>query len=395
MDSRLSRRQTLKLCTASLLALGTANASGATESSAPIAVRDTESLARRIEALLKVSGVPGLSIALIDDARITWAQGFGYADRPKRKPVTAATIFQAASLTKPAFAYVALKLCEEGRMALDVPLKTYLPSFVSSLDPRADSITARIVLAHMSGLPFTHFPKWPETLEFGPGEKFGYSGAAYLYLQQVVENVLGQPLDAIMGARFLQPLGLASSAFVWRPEYEVIAAKGHQDDGSLVREKDRSRPEKANAAGSLHTTPTDFARFMINFILEQGAQAAGLDPVYKRMMLSPQVRLADGLGWGLGWGIRVAENGDRFWHWGDSRGYMNYAVGSLKDRSGLVVFTNAPRGLRLAEELAATILGEDERKTFSWIFEGFYKEDGADLRQWLPTRPEPIKRKRR
>jgi CubicO group peptidase (beta-lactamase class C family) len=84
-----------------------------------------------------------------------------------------------------------LKLVEQGKLGLDVPLTTYLPKPFIAADERLAKITARIVLSHRSG-----FPNWPAddgsvSIYFTPGERFSYSGEGYVYLQRVVEQITG------------------------------------------------------------------------------------------------------------------------------------------------------------------------------------------------------------
>lgn len=331
---------------------------------------DTAALSRLIEELLHVSGTPGLSIAVIEERRVTWAQGFGIANAATHAPVTPATVFQAASLTKPTFAYAALKLCETGALALDAPLRnSYFPQLQPSPDPLADAITARMALAHTSGLPLRHSASWPMKLDFPPGQRFGYSGAAYLYLQQIIEHATGQPLDHLMQQYVTGPLNLAHSSYVWKPEYETACAVGYDWDGAPVN--DVSRPAAANAAGSLHTTPADFAVFLLESMNTARRDHALLDYLSRRMLLSPQVRLRDELAWGIGWGLRLTEKDDRLWHLGDSRGYASYAAASCKTGRGLVVFTNSRHGMRICHTLAESVLG-DEGPTFAWIYDSFY-----------------------
>ncbi len=377
---RFSRREVLKAGAISMAALGASPALG----QAPGC--DVDGIETEIHRLLERTGLPGLSLALVEDGRLAHVRAFGYANKQSGQPVTPDTIFQAASLTKPTFAYVVLKLCEEGKLALDVPLvRTYLPELPPSDDARTDRITARMVLSHTSGLPITHAPKWPEKLDFEPGERFGYSGAAYIYLQKVVETVTGKPLDALMRRYVLEPLSLDKSAYTWRPNYETDAALAYDYDGTPIKEEERSRPQKASAAASLHTTPRDFARFLIELLFKPNG-ALPLDRVLKRAMLSPQVRLTDSLAWGLGWGLYVAEDGDRFWHWGDSRGYMCYAAGSLAERRAVVVFTNGRHGLRVSEQVAAKVMGAGESRIFSWIYDDYALWD-TEIPP-LPTSPD-------
>ncbi|MBI5095977.1 MAG: beta-lactamase family protein [Candidatus Hydrogenedentes bacterium] len=340
-----------------------------------------------ISDLVEASALPGLSIAAIEDNHVTQAQAFGYADKAKSVKVTQDTLFQVASLTKPTFAHLVLKLCESGQLSLDIPLNDYYPKEIST-DIRGQRITARDVLAHMSGLPLTHFPNWPEKLEFAPGERFGYSGAAYLFLQEVVENALSRPLDDVMEERILRPLGLRSSSYIWRNVYEEDVAHSYDAEGKVTPERGRSRPKKANAAGSLHTTARGYAAFLIEAILKGDQGKLALDPVYRRMMLSPQIRLNSQLGWGLGWGIEVNGIGDRFWHWGDSRGFMAYAVGSVTERRGIVILTNGTNGLRVCEQIARRTFGEEQAKVFAWIYRDFYGKYDVEL----PELPEAARK---
>src|SRR5579863_6059040 len=146
-----------------------------------------------VPGLIKQGGMPGMSIAVIRGGKTTWVHGFGVKNEKSGEPVTAGTVFEAASLSKPVFAYGVLKLVEEGKLALDVPLTTYLPKPYIEGDERLTKITARIVLSHRTG-----FPNWRDAdkllIYFTPGERFSYSGEGYVYLQRVVEHITGKPL---------------------------------------------------------------------------------------------------------------------------------------------------------------------------------------------------------
>jgi CubicO group peptidase (beta-lactamase class C family) len=104
-----------------------------------------------IPRLLKDANVPGLSIALIKDAKLVWRRGFGVKDSASKQAVDNDTMFEAASMSKPVFAYAVMKLCERGVMNLDTPLTKYTSERIIEGDPRLDLITARHVLCHASG----------------------------------------------------------------------------------------------------------------------------------------------------------------------------------------------------------------------------------------------------
>ncbi|HTC40230.1 MAG TPA: serine hydrolase domain-containing protein, partial [Candidatus Acidoferrales bacterium] len=154
-------------------------------------------LEQQVPVLLKEGTVPGASLALIRGGKTYWVHGFGVRDAKSGQPVVEDTIFEAASLSKPVFAYGVLKLVDQGKLDLDAPLSKYLPKPYIEGDPRLDKITARYVLSHRTG-----FPNWrPDaglTIHFTPGERFSYSGEGFVYLQKVVQQITGEPLNQYM-----------------------------------------------------------------------------------------------------------------------------------------------------------------------------------------------------
>jgi len=78
---------------------------------------------------MRKAGVPALSIALVDDQQLVWAEGFGYADRERHVPATPETVYQIGSITKVVNALAVMQLVEQGRMHLDRPITDYLPEF--------------------------------------------------------------------------------------------------------------------------------------------------------------------------------------------------------------------------------------------------------------------------
>jgi CubicO group peptidase (beta-lactamase class C family) len=116
------------------------------------AIGSSQSRAADFEQLLKDRQVPGLSFAVIHDGKIVETKALGVRDTSTAAPVDGNTIFEAASLSKPVFAYAVLQLVDAGQLSLDTPLSTYVPNYVKD-DPRAASVTARNVLSQSSGLP--------------------------------------------------------------------------------------------------------------------------------------------------------------------------------------------------------------------------------------------------
>ena len=216
-------------------------------------------LQERIPKLMKEAAVPGVSLALIRGGKTYWVGNFGVRDAKSQQTVTEDTIFEAASLSKPVLAYGALKLVDQGKLDLDAPLTRYLPKLYIEGDARLEMITARYVLSHRTG-----FPNWrgdgnPLTIRFTPGERFSYSGEGFVYLQKVVEQLTGESLNDYMTEAVFAPLGMTSSSYVWRADYDSRTAAGHDGAGQARK---KNKPKDANAAASLHTTASDYARFV-------------------------------------------------------------------------------------------------------------------------------------
>ena len=132
-------------------------------------------LEKTISHLMKAGDVPGLSIAVLEKGRVVWHRGFGVMNAEIKTAVDDNTVFEAASLSKPVFAYAVLKLADSGKLDLDKPLVNYLPYKDVENHERLNLITARRVLSHSTG-----FPNWrggqPLKIHFTPGERFSYSG---------------------------------------------------------------------------------------------------------------------------------------------------------------------------------------------------------------------------
>jgi CubicO group peptidase (beta-lactamase class C family) len=352
-------------------------------------------LRKRIPELLKESSVPGLSLALIRDGKTYWVQGFGVRDAKTERPVTDDTIFEAASLSKPVFAYGVLKLVDQGKLDLDTPLTRYMPKRYIEGDARLDKITARIVLSHRTGFPNWRADGNPLTIHFTPGARFSYSGEGFVYLAKVVEQVTGKPLDEYMTEVVFQPLGMKNSSYVWRPDYDASTATGH-DGGGQPGEK--RKPTEANAASSLHTTAADYALFV-----EALLNGTGLKPHTSREMERPQIpvdpactnctertpkELSKSVFWGLGIGIQETKQGESLWHWGDNGSFKCYVVAFPKQKIGVAMFMNGDNGLSIASEVVQLAIG-GEQPAFQWIkydrydspamrFAGTAREKGAE-----------------
>jgi len=222
------------------------------------------------------------------------------------------------------------------------------------------------------------------TIHFAPGQRFSYSGEGFVYLARVVEHVAGKSLNDFMTEMVFLPLGLTSSSYVWRGDYDARTAKGHDADGQV---KEETKPKEANAAASLHTTAKDYALFV-----EAVLNGVGLRPKTLAEMEAPQiavdrectnctervpVQLSKNLFGGLGWGIQRTEQGDSLWHWGDNGWFKCLVVAFPKQKIGVVLFTDGENGMSIGKDVVHETIG-GEQPAFAWIKYDSY--DSAAMR---------------
>jgi len=309
-------------------------------------------------ALVKRHHVCAAAVAVIKHRRL---EAIHFASGCEPAPaVRANSVFQAASLSKPVFAYAVLKLVAQGRMDLDASVMNYLPQGYRHranplqpapadlvTDPQLSAVTVRMALNHTSGLP-----NWSGgRLRVGarPGSAFSYSGEGYVMLQRAVEAVTGQPLDVFMAAQVFKPLAMQHSSYVWTEQRAQGLLPGTKANGAARATMVMKEPV---AAFSLYTSAADYARFMTALLNDDRAIAniAG-SPVAVDAQL--------GLFWGLGWGMEGGASDATIWQWGNNPGYRAFAMASLDTGDGFVMLTNSENGLALAEPLAHTILLRD------------------------------------
>jgi len=315
-----------------------------------------------IPPLMKQARIPGLQIALIRDGQVVWHNNFGVRNAKTSETVTDETIFEAASLTKPFFAYYVMKLVDQGVVSLDKPLISYIPvDFIEKVMGHPltekgfrrdwfEKITARHVLSHSSGMPHGESGK-PYPLFFEPGTKWKYSADGYFYLQKVVEHLKGDKLENLMQKEVLDPLGMTRSCLVWKTEFEKTMANGH---GLFGKPEDFRKRTEAHAGATLYTTAEDYAKF-ISAVLN----GRDLRPATFKEMLTPPIDMdkEKGLGWSLGFGTQNDANGQAIWQWGDYGIFRNYIIAYPEEKSGIIYMTNSFYGLGICPDLVGHSLG--------------------------------------
>ncbi len=317
---------------------------------------DTAALARDVPGLLRTADIPGLTMAVVQDGRTVWSRAFGTVNDSARTPLDTATVFEAASMSKPVFAYLVLRLAERGGFDLDRPLYEMVDYPRLAHDERSRLITGRIVLSHGTGLP-----NWGgDTLRLGftPGTSYGYSGEGFVFLQKAVEAFTGDSLEALARREVFEPLGMTRSSFVWQ---ERFAGDEAYAKDWLWNVAPVNHYVEANAAYTLLTTAPDYARFVAAVLTAQG-----LSPETWKSYLTP-VRASDpGLSVALGIRVEDTPAGRIFYHSGNNgRRFTCYMMGDVAKGIGFVYFTGAPNGTSLVSALGSRVMGSPPPRHWS------------------------------
>ncbi len=336
----------------------------------------TSKIDATVTRLMRDAEVTGVGLAILNDGKITYLKSYGVRDKEKSLPLTEDSVMTGASFTKVAFAYLVMQLVDEKILNLDKPVYQYLPKPISEYveykdvanDPRVKRITARILLSHTSG--FANWRAFEDDrklkIHFEPGSRYAYSGEGIILLQVVIEAVTRQSLKELMQTRVFKPLGMTRTSMVWEDRFESDYANGYDEYG---RSLGPQRRKNADAAGSLQTTPRDYARFMLAMM-----QGQGLSRETRELMLSPQIQIFSKrqfptlatdvtdankpirLSYGLGWGLYWTPYGKAFFKEGHDEGWRNYAVCFDKSKIGIVIMTNSSNGEGIFKELLETLI---------------------------------------
>jgi CubicO group peptidase (beta-lactamase class C family) len=319
-----------------------------------------------MDTLLKKFNVPGASISVIHDGEIDWMKGYGLREYGKSSRVDSTTLFQAASISKPVSAVVALLLTETGAITLDENVNNKLKSWKvpENQFTKIRPVTLRQLLSHSAGLPMHGVPEFasnekiPSLIQildghwygatekiqplFEPGSKFQYSGGGYIVLQVLISDITGKPFEAVAKDLLLKPAGMLSSTFEQPLPKQLWpnAAVGHLEDNTPIRGRWHTLPEQA--AGGLWTTPRDLSLFMIKLWRSyQGLSDSLLCRNLANEMLSRQID-------DFGLGISLPSAGVfRIQHAGGNSGYRCFMVLSVDHPEGVVIMTNSNAGEKL------------------------------------------------
>nr|WP_233061636.1 serine hydrolase domain-containing protein [Parvularcula mediterranea] len=310
----------------------------------------TEEIDAFFNGFIASGAVPGLSVAIINDNEIVYSRNLGLANVEAGEPIGDDTLFEAASLSKPLFGMLTVKLAEEGVLDLSKPLYEYYPHPDLTDDPRAQEITARMVLSHQTGLPNWRWSDPENVLRFqaDPGEAFIYSGEGYEYLEEVLKHNLDTDdlgLDEVFVDRIAGPAGLRDTTFVQSDGETDRKATGYDDGAALEPDLDYGGEDSGfGAAHSVHSTADDYAKAMIAFmegdILSDEATATFLEGQNSPIPEDEPSRALGLVDWALGFSVYETPFGYLYTHGGNNSGYTSFVMVSPENGWGYTFFTN-------------------------------------------------------
>jgi len=334
-------------------------------------------LTARLTWVVDSAQVTGLSVLVLDRRRVAYEQYFGTKDRRTGEPLDPETVSYAASLTKPVTAYLFLRLVDRGIMALDTPVYRYLKRPIAAYekwqdlaqDPAFRRITARMLLSHSSGLPILRELYAPRLATIAPpGTRFFYSNEGFNLLGLVLEERTGLALQPLAERELFGPLRMAHTSFVWQPRFAANRAVAHDQAGEVLGYQQRL---SARGAGSLVTTPRDYATFLGHVLARKG-----LSRRLYRQVFAPQMAITSPRGWGprrdstarlpdpqrkawgLGWGLFTSHYGRAFWHGGHADGWQNFCVAYPRKKLALILLSNSDNFEPVADQVLRACLGD-------------------------------------
>jgi CubicO group peptidase (beta-lactamase class C family) len=336
---------------------------------------------RALVERMKHYKVPGFSVALIDREEVAWARGYGVREAGGEDPVTQETVFQGASISKTVAAIMALHLVDQGLLDLDGDVNDVLRSWKvpkgKHTQPRPDGtrpvVTLRELLAHSAGMSVRGYMGYPVgeplptlrqildgkspafsrpvRVQEAPGTGFHYSSGGYMVVQQLIEDVTGQPFARLAQEWIFDPLGMTHSTFdpLLPEDTHLPAAAAHRRDGTPVPGKWHMYPELA--AAGLWSTPSDLARLLIEVIQSYNNESNRiLSAKMTREMLAPGLSFR-GFYCGLGFFFVIQNGKTSFGRPGWNVGFHSLVSGIAETGQGFVWMANGENGQRLGFEV--------------------------------------------
>ncbi len=319
-----------------------------------------EAFRQKINRLQKELHIPGMSVAILKNRQIVFAEGFGYADVKNKIPAEAGTPYNIASLTKPFAATVLMKLVEQGQLDLEVEMAAILKE--TDFTFRDDTIhgyaNACAEIKKLSKNPFflygflirnyrcdtekiTVRHHLTHTSQGTPGQTYRYNGFLFTFLTQVAEKISSRRFDELLVENIVAPLEMTRTVPNINQDYQdkvlTDRAKYYRRGlwGNFVPS---SYPVKLSASAGMISTVIDLAKFDVamdqNLIVSEET---------KQAMFTPTI-ISSGklLPYGLGWFVQEYKGLKLIWHYGHApKAYSSLILKVLEKEVTLILLANS------------------------------------------------------
>lgn len=299
---------------------------------------------------MEEQSVPGLSVAVGVGGEIVWQEGFGWADLENRVPVWPETKFRIASISKTLTAAAVGKLVEEGRLDLDLPVQTYVPSFPEKRWP----VTTRLLGGHLAGIrhyrggefeSMVHYDDVVEGLEIfardpllhEPGTAYEYSTYGWNLISAVVQGAAGEPFLHYMTKTVFEPAGMGETvaehvdSIIYRRSRAYLLT----DDEHVINAPYVDNSNKW-AGGGFLSTASDLVRYGMAYL-----DGTLLEPETVELLWTSQ-KTVDGeeTGYGIGWRERSWDDRRVVYHTGGAMGGTTVLVVYPEEGLTIAILTN-------------------------------------------------------
>lgn len=318
----------------------------------------------------KQLGIPGLSVAVVADGKLVWQQGFGFADLENNVPATARTVYRLASISKSVTAVAALRLWEQGKLDLDAPIRTYVPSWPES----QAAPTARQLLGHIGGVRHykgqeidstRYYPTLSAALDIfkddplvaEPGTKYSYTTYGFTLAGCAMEKASGDTFEALVSSLVLKPAGIDTMRVDRVKDLIPNRAQGYAKGPSgQIQNSGLADTSYKIPGGGFCSTAGDLAKFAIALM-----DGKLLKPETRTMMWT-SLKTKDGkeTGYGLGFGVGSIGGVRAVSHSGGQQRVSTYLLILPEKRFAAAVMTNleGADGASIARGLAEVYLPE-------------------------------------
>jgi len=315
---------------------------------------------------------PGLAVAVVQRGEPISVKGFGLANIEHSVPVSAATVFQTASLAKQFTAVAVMLQVEDGRLALDDSIAQFFPGAPASWK----AVTVRHLLTHTSGIPnyddgkLDYRKDYTEdelvqfafglALDFLPGSRWSYSDTAYVLLGVIVRKASGQFYGDVLRDRVFGPLGMRTARVISEEDLVMNRAAGYRRSGEVLKNQEWVAPKlNTTADGSLYLSLQDWLVWERALRKRSVLKATSWEAVFT------PVRLNSGktYPYGFGWELQDARGPARYSHTGQWQGFTTAYLHAVDADLTVIVLGNLADGhpMKIAERLAQTYAPELRR----------------------------------